>query len=36
VPGSDRAQTAGFVPGSRASCLLDIYSRRPSFLEVFL
>jgi hypothetical protein len=32
VPGSDRAQTAGFVPGSRASCLLDIYS---SWLEGF-
>jgi hypothetical protein len=27
VPGSDRAQKTGFVPGSRASCLLDIYSR---------
>jgi hypothetical protein len=27
VPGSNRAQTAGFVPGSRASCLLDIYRR---------
>jgi hypothetical protein len=26
VPGSDRAQTTGFVPGSRALCLLDIYS----------
>jgi hypothetical protein len=26
VPGSDRAQKAGFVPGSRASCLLDIYT----------
>jgi hypothetical protein len=25
VPGSDRAQKAGFVLGSRASCLLDIY-----------
>jgi hypothetical protein len=25
VPGSDRAQKTGFVPGSRASCLLDIY-----------
>jgi hypothetical protein len=26
VPGSDWAQKAGFVPGSRASCLLDIYT----------
>jgi hypothetical protein len=26
VPGSDRAQKTGFVPGSRASCLLDIYT----------
>jgi hypothetical protein len=26
VPGSDRAQKAGFVPGSQASCLLDIYT----------
>jgi hypothetical protein len=26
VSGSDRAQTAGFVPGSRDSCLLDIYN----------
>jgi hypothetical protein len=26
VPGSDRVQTAGFVPSSRASCLLAIYS----------
>jgi hypothetical protein len=26
VPGSDRAQTAGFVPSSWASCLLAIYS----------
>jgi Leucine-rich repeat (LRR) protein len=26
VPGSDRAQKAGFVPGSRASCFLAIYS----------
>jgi hypothetical protein len=29
VPGSDRAQITGFVPGSRASCLLDIYTQRP-------
>jgi hypothetical protein len=26
VSGSDRTQTAGFVPGSRVSCLLVIYS----------
>jgi hypothetical protein len=26
VSGLDRAQTVGFVPGSRALCLLDIYS----------
>jgi hypothetical protein len=27
VPGSDRAQKAGFVPGSRASCFLAIYKQ---------
>jgi hypothetical protein len=26
VSGSDQAQTASFMSGSRASCLLDIYS----------
>jgi hypothetical protein len=30
VPGSDRAQKAGFVPGSRASCFLAIYGRVPA------
>jgi hypothetical protein len=28
VPGSDRAQKTGFVPGSRASCFLAIYRQQ--------
>jgi hypothetical protein len=31
VPGSDRAQKAGFVPGSRVSCLLDISTYHKPF-----
>jgi hypothetical protein len=35
VSGSDRAQKAGFVPGSRASCLLAIYSATPFSTELW-
>jgi MFS transporter, SP family, sugar:H+ symporter len=34
VPGSDRAQKAGFVPGSRVSCFLAIYTYNAGWVVV--